>query len=577
MTAIANEPAGGRAGWLVRYRSALSRGDVRRLFGGLVISGVGTWAYNTALIAFVFERTHSLGWVGAAGLARFIPSLVLSAYAGVIAERVERVSLMVRSDVLSAAFQAALAIVAAADGPPALGLVLAVFTAASTIVYPSATAAMIPALVPEDDLAAANALNGTIEQLIVIAGPAIGAVLLLVASPALVFALNAATFVISAVLVGGIRVRSQPVDVTEAGSAGPLRQMLVGARTIIHAPAARTLVAYSVLVSFLYGTDTVLFIGVSAHRLGTGTQGFGYLLAGLGLGGILIAGAVDRLAASRRLATIILAGTLGYCLPTALLTVIHSPGLAFAVEVVRGACTLVVDVLAVTALQRAVAPDLLARVFGVFFAFILSGIALGTVLTPVIVNAFGLNAGLWIMALGPVPVALAGYPALLAIDRATVARAAELEPRVRLLESLGLFAAASRPVLERLAGAAETVTFAPATTIVREGDPADAIFAMAQGSARVTSYGESGGPERELRVMSAPAFFGEIGVLEGIPRTATVTAVEACTCERIDGETFLEALTTSPPSTSLMETARSRLAVNHPSRRIAFAAESAGD
>jgi CRP-like cAMP-binding protein len=77
--------------------------------------------------------------------------------------------------------------------------------------------------------------------------------------------------------------------------------------------------------------------------------------------------------------------------------------------------------------------------------------------------------------------------------------------------------------------------------------------------------------------MSAPAFFGEIGVLEGIPRTATVTAVEACTCERIDGETFLEALTTSPPSTSLMETARSRLEVNHPSRRIAFAAESAGD
>ncbi len=112
---------------------------------------------------------------------------------------------------------------------------------------------------------------------------------------------------------------------TEGGSAGPLRQMMVGVRTIAALSAARTLVAYSVLVSFVYGTDTVLFVGVSAHRLGTGAEGFGYLLAGLGVGGVLAAGAVDRLAGSRRLAVIILAGTLGYSLPTALLVAIHAP------------------------------------------------------------------------------------------------------------------------------------------------------------------------------------------------------------------------------------------------------------
>ncbi len=164
--------------------------------------------------------------------------------------------------------------------------------------------------------------------------------------------------------------RSRPVDVTEGGSAGPLEQMKVGVRTILALTAARTLVAYSVLVSFVYGTDTVLFIGVSEHRLGTGPQGFGYLLAGLGVGGILVAaepstGSPDR----EGWRPIILAGALGYCLPTALMTVIHSPVLAFVVQVFRGASTLVVDVLAVTALQRAVPSDQLARVFGVFFAF----------------------------------------------------------------------------------------------------------------------------------------------------------------------------------------------------------------
>jgi hypothetical protein len=318
----------------------------------------------------------------------------------------------------------------------------------------------VPSLVHEDDLAAANALNGTIDQLVGITGPAIGAVLLLAGSPALVFALNAASYGASAAIVSRIRTRSRPVDVTEGETAGALTQMMVGVRTIAKLSAARTLVAYSVLVSFVYGTDTILFVGVSAHRLGTGANGFGYLMAGLGVGGVLAAAAVNRLSASRRLGLVILIGALGYCLPTAALTVIHAPGLAFAVQVLRGASTLVVDVLALTALQRAVPSDQLARVFGVFFAFVIGAILLGSVITPVLTSSFGLNTGLWTMAVAPAVLAVAGYPALRAIDRDTGARAAELAPRVRVLEGLGIFAAASRPVLERLAVAQTEVEFA---------------------------------------------------------------------------------------------------------------------
>jgi CRP-like cAMP-binding protein/MFS family permease len=570
LTTLAAEPELG-SGWLYRYRRVLRQRDVRRLFAALIISSTGSWAYNTVLLAYVFERTHSLGWVGAAGIVRFVPQLLFSTYGGVLAERMERIRLMVASDLVCALWQVGLALVAATNAPAVLALVFAALGAITGVVYLPATAATIPSLVEEDDLAAANALNGTIDQLVVIAGPAIGALLLLAGSTTAGFSLNAASFVISALLVGSIRTQSRPVDVTEGGTAGLLTQLSVGFRTILAMRAARVLVAYCALVSFVYGTDTVLFMGVSVHHLGTGTHGFAYLLGGLGVGGVLLAAAVDRMAGSGRLALIIVAGALGYSLPTALLIVIHSPVLAFVLEVFRGGSTLIVDVLAITALQRAVDADRLARVFGVFFALVLGAITLGALITPIIVHAVGLDGGLWAMSVGPAAIALAGIPALLRIDRETAARARQLAPRVAVLEGLGLFAGASRPILERLAGAAETVAFQPGTSIIREGDPADALYVLTEGEVSVTGRGE-GTEELPIRAMQAPTFFGEIGVLEGIPRTASVTAVTRCNCERIDGDMLLEALTTSPPSTSLMESARSRLAVTHPSRRLAYTA-----
>ena len=90
--------AAGPASTGTGYRSALRHRDLRLLFGGLVISATGSWAYNVALLAYVYDRTHSLGWVAGAGLGRFLPSLLLSPYGGVVAERFERVRVMVCSD-----------------------------------------------------------------------------------------------------------------------------------------------------------------------------------------------------------------------------------------------------------------------------------------------------------------------------------------------------------------------------------------------------------------------------------------------------------------------------------------------
>ena len=551
--------------WFSSYGTVLAIRDVRLLFSGLLISATGGWAYNAALLAFVYSRTHSLTWVGAAGFVRFVPSLLLSPYSGVVVERSDRFRLLFFTNSLCFVWQCLLAVVVIAHGPVALGLVCAALTSATAVFEMPAVGATVPTLVPESELVAANALQSTIDNLVVVVGPAIGAVLLLVGSQALVIFLNAATFAVAAFLVTRIRYRSPKVDVTEGGSAGVVKQMMVGVKAILGARSARALVLLCALVSFIYGTDTVLFVGVSAEKLGTGANGFGYLLAGLGIGGVLMATAVDKLAARTSLAWIILAGVAGYTLPTALMVVIHTPALAVLVQVVRGASTLVVDVLALTALQRAVPKDQLGRVMGVFWAFIIGAIALGTLITPLISNSFGLDTGLLTMALAPLCLALFALPSLERVDRETAAASALLAPKVAFLEQLGIFASASRTLLERLATDAEDREFAAGAEIITEGDAADYLYALVEGSVEVTASGEGGGPARPIRTMEAPTYFGEIGILKHVPRTANVVAKENCRCLLIDGETLLEALASASLSSAMLSRSASLLAVTHPS------------
>src|SRR6187200_842431 len=115
------------------YRSALRHRDLRLLLGALVISATGSWAYNVALFAYVYDRTHSLAWVGAAGLGRFVPALLLSPFGGVVADRFERVRVMVGSDALCVVFQAAMALVAAGSGPPAAIIGLGALTSVANV------------------------------------------------------------------------------------------------------------------------------------------------------------------------------------------------------------------------------------------------------------------------------------------------------------------------------------------------------------------------------------------------------------------------------------------------------------
>jgi predicted MFS family arabinose efflux permease len=552
------------------YRSALRHRDLRLLLGSQVTSLTGNWAYNVALLVYVYDRTHSLGWVGAASTLRFVPGIALSAYGGVIAERFERRRVMVTVNLLAMLCQVGLCVLAARHGPAAVAIALAVLNASTVTPYEPCVAATLPAAAGEPDLPAANALVHTVENLVILVGPALGALLLLLFSPSLVFAFNALSFALATLLVLRISVRSVPVDVTEGGTAGLRAQLAVGLRAVVSSRRTSVLVAGTALASFLYGTDTVQLVGVATERLGTGARGYGWLLGAMGLGGLLAAMTVNRISRRPRVGGLIIGGIAAMCVPTLLLVVVREPALAAALEVVRGAGTLVVDVLATIGLQRSVAPDQLGRVFGVLWAFVLASIALGAAIMSPLIHAVGLVGSLWVIGLAPLALAIACYPLLRSVDDEAAASVHALAPRIDLLHASPLFAAADRVVLERLATSSAELDVPAGIEVVREGDPADALYLLVAGSAEATTVR----PGAEIRVLGAlgpGTVFGEIGLLNRVPRTATVTALEACRLLRIDGDAFLEALTSDPLAALVTEIARSRQADASPRPRDAEA------
>src|SRR5262245_23495747 len=183
---------------------AVRRRDLRRLFAGLAVSQAGDWLYNLALLAFVYERTGSSAWVGITTAARILPEVVLGPLGGVLADRHDRRIVMIASDVLRAATMGALAVVALAGGPIVLAPVLAALCTAAGAAYPQCVAAVMPRLVDESDLPAANAARVAIMRVCIIAGPLAGAVLLLLGPAAVTFAVNGVSFLAGAVAVLGL-------------------------------------------------------------------------------------------------------------------------------------------------------------------------------------------------------------------------------------------------------------------------------------------------------------------------------------------------------------------------------------
>jgi len=392
-------------------RSSLKHRSFRRLLTALAVSQAGDWLYNVALLAFVYERTHSAAWVAATTAVRVIPVVVLGPIGGVLADRFDRRRTMVLSDVARIGCMLGLAAVAATGLPIVLAPVLAALSTAASAPYPASAAATTPRLVPAEDLAGANSARSAVGMAAVAGGPVVGAVLLLLGSPTAAFLINAGTFALSAIAVLSIPAGPAFLPARSGERNSVVEDVVLGARTLRSHPAALRLVGAEIVCSVVYGMQTVLLLLLS-RSLGFGDAGYGYVLAAMGVGGVLGTTLAPRAARSTHPRRVLVLALLGVAGPAALMAATPCLTGLLVWAVLSGAGAVLVEVLSETTLQRDLDPEVFARAYGIAFPAAIAGIVGGSLVAAPLVTAIGLTG-----ALVGTGVLAAAYAALVALPR----------------------------------------------------------------------------------------------------------------------------------------------------------------
>lgn len=370
-------------------RAALRYPPFRTLLTALAVSQIGDWLYNLALIALVYQRTHSPLWAGITTAARVVPVVALGPLGGVIADRFDRRRVMVACDLIRVALMLALALFALTRLPVVLAPVIAALATAAAAPFLPCVAAVTPRLVADADLPGANAARSAVAGLGIIAGPALGGVLLLLGSPALAFVVNAATFAGSALTVLAMRGGAAFAAAGAAGRpTGLLRGVADGAAVLRAHPQALRLVGADIMCSLVYGMQTVLLIGV-ARGAGLGLHGYGYLFAGIGAGSLAGTALASRALRCPHPRAVLLTALAAVGLPMPLLALVHAPVLAVLLVSLTGVGAILVEIVTETGLQRMLPGEVFGRAYGLALPASLAGIVAGSLLAPLLSSLLG--------------------------------------------------------------------------------------------------------------------------------------------------------------------------------------------
>ncbi len=191
------------------YLRVLRHRNFRYLFAGQSASEIGDQAVVVALALFVTEKTGSASDLGLVLGARTVPLVALILLGGVWADRLDRRRIMIAADWVRAMLHGALAalIFAGAVRVWEIAAIEALFGAAQAFFQPAYTG-LLPQTVPEELIQDASALTQSMANAAVAVGPALATALVLGVGAGEAFALDAATFVASALIVA--RVRGRP-------------------------------------------------------------------------------------------------------------------------------------------------------------------------------------------------------------------------------------------------------------------------------------------------------------------------------------------------------------------------------
>jgi MFS family permease len=507
--------------------------NLRRLQLALIGSFLGQWGYTVALWIYAY-RAGGPGLVAVAGVARVAPSAIAGPYAGVLIDRLPRRRVLVSCETARAVVVASAAALIAIGAPAAAVLVAVAVNAALTSAFRPTVSAILPSLTrTPEELVAANVVTSSIESVAMLAGPAVGAVILTFGSVQLVFALTAATLAWSALLSSRIDVEVAP-ERTESRQTERRHKVLDGLRLIRADRRLAVLLALFSGQTLVWGALSVLIVVISLRLVSLGQSGVGALTAVSGVGGVIgTFVAALLLVHSRRLASSFALAMLLWGAPLLLLAALPSAAMALAMLGVIGIANTLGDVSGFTLLQRAVPEHVLGRVFALLESILLGAMALGGVVIAPLIGPLGPRGALLVTgAFLPLMTALA-WPTLRGLNEA----AAPPREWLDLLRALPVFAPLPETKLEQLAFRLAPMSFATGETVFEQGQHGDRFFVIASGNVEVLVDG------RQVRRQGRGEAFGEIALLRAVPRTATVRALEEIELLALGRDEFIAAVT----------------------------------
>jgi hypothetical protein len=520
---------------LVRVVAAVARN--RALTAVLLAYGAFSATQNAAWIAmlvYAYDRGGA-GTAGAVAIAQLLPAALLAPVAAAAADRRSPVGVLVGGYLVQVAGMLATALAIGLEAPLAAYAAAVVASAAVATTRPAQTP-LVPGLVRDaEELTAANALTGWIESASVVASSAATGLLLAVAGPGLVFAVAGVAGLVSVGLAATVRGMG-PLAVEEA--AGRLTATLAGFGVLARRSGPRLLVALLAAQWVVIGALDILFVVLAVDVLDRGQGWVGVLNMAYGVGGVLAGLAGMALVGRHRLVPPILGGVVLIGAGLALSALSTTAAATVALLAVVGSGRALFNLATRTLLQRAVPAEVVGRVFGVAEALAMAGLAVGSALVPLLVAIGGTaTAVVGTAAILPL-VALVGGRALVAVDATAHVPVVE----IALLRSLRIFRALPAPALECLARSLEPLRLAAGKVLIHEGEPGDRFYAVADGRLQVTIGGVPVATNRRGDCI------GEIALLYGVPRTATVTAASPATVFALSRAAFLAAVTGHTPT-----------------------------
>ena len=526
----------GRLGESFRaFAEAFRSPALRRLQLAGAGSTLAVWAYSIAIAVYAYREDGAKA-VGIVLFVRWSLAAVFAPWLALFADRVSRRRVMLTVDFTRVLLVSGMTVIAFSGGPSLVTYALAIVMSIVSTAFNPAVAALLPTLAETpEQLTASNLALNTISSVGMFAGPAIAGVFLAFSGPWLVFALTGASYLWSALCVLGLPHDEPP----ESNAESAIRaQLLGGFRAIGEDRHLQIVVGLVGAQMFVAGALEVIIVVHAIRVLHAGNAGVGWLNTALGVGGLLggLVGVV--LTARKRLAGDFRLGLALFGVGLVLLASSTSFAIALILFGVMGIGSTLVDVTGLTLLQRSAPPNVVGRVYGVLQSLMLAAIAIGSLITPLLVSQLGPRTTF--VAIGAVLPALAvlSWRQVTAIDAS--ARVA-VEP-LELLRAIPIFAPLPAAAIERLASIAAEVSLPPSTTVFAQGDPGDRFFVVADGVASVAIDGA------EKARLERGDFFGEIALLRDVPRTATVTATAALRLYALERDDFITAVTGYAPS-----------------------------